>query len=317
MHVENSNRRHYFQHVMLEDRDYMRQPSFESRRSVTVTLVVVNVVAFLLQIVSYAIFPAAAAGVPLPTDHLFALSLDGLKQDHFFWQLITFQFMHGGPVHLLLNCWMLYVFGRAVEEVLGWRSLLVLYLSSGTLGGLLQVLGELIWPGHFGGSVVGASAGVFGLVAAFATLYPERPLTLLLFFIIPVNMRAKYLLLGSVLLAAGGIAFPFGHIAHAAHLGGMFMGIAYIRQIVHWQWNWLNFRRPPRRAPSREMVRVAAGETGAWSRRPPAAPEELPLEEFISKEVDPILDKISAQGPHSLTERERRVLETARKKMSR
>ena len=300
---------------MLEDRDYMRQPSFESRRSVTVILIIVNVVAFLLQSASYLMFPAASAHSIPPTDHLFALSLDGLKQDHYFWQLITFQFMHGGIVHLLLNCWMLYVFGRAVEEVLGGRKLLVLYLTSGILGGLLHVLGALVWPSHLGGEVVGASAGVFGLVAAFATLYPERPLTLLLFFILPVNMRAKYLLLGSALLAVYGIVFPFGGIAHAAHLGGMFMGIAYIREIVHWQWNWLNFRRPPRRVPPREMVRVNAGEASVWLRRPPATPEELPPAEFISKEVDPILDKISAHGIHSLTERERKILEAARKKM--
>ena len=304
---------------MLEDRDYMRQPSFESRRSVTVILIIVNVAAFILQSASYLKFPAASAHAPLPTDHLFALSLDGLKQDHYFWQLITFQFMHGGIVHLLLNCWMLYVFGRAVEEVLGARNLLVLYLTSGVLGGLLQMLGELILerilPDHVGGAVVGASAGVFGLVAAFATLYPERPLTLLLFFIIPVNMRAKYLLLGSALLAVYGTVFPFGGIAHAAHLGGMFMGIAYVRQIVHWQWNWLNFRRPPRRVPPREMVRVNAGEASVWLRRPTATPEELPPAEFISKEVDPILDKISAHGIHSLTERERKTLEAARKKM--
>ena len=304
---------------MLEDRDYMRQPSFESRRSVTVILIIVNVAAFILQSASYLKFPAASAHAPLPTDHLFALSLDGLKQDHYFWQLITFQFMHGGIVHLLLNCWMLYVFGRAVEEVLGARNLLVLYLTSGVLGGLLQMLGELILerilPDHVGGAVVGASAGVFGLVAAFATLYPERPLTLLLLFIIPVNMRAKYLLLGSALLAVYGTVFPFGGIAHAAHLGGMFMGIAYVRQIVHWQWNWLNFRRPPRRVPPREMVRVNAGEASVWLRRPTATPEELPPAEFISKEVDPILDKISAHGIHSLTERERKTLEAARKKM--
>ena len=305
---------------MLEDRDYMRQPSFESRRSVTVILIIVNVAAFILQSASYLKFPAASAHAPLPTDHLFALSLDGLKQDHYFWQLITFQFMHGGIVHLLLNCWMLYVFGRAVEEVLGARNLLVLYLTSGVLGGLLQMLGELILerilPDHVGGAVVGASAGVFGLVAAFATLYPERPLTLLLFFIIPVNMRAKYLLLGSALLAVYGTVFPFGGIAHAAHLGGMFMGIAYVRQIVHWQWNWLNFRRPPRRVPPREMVRVNAGEASVWLRRPTATPEELPPAEFISKEVDPILDKISAHGIQSLTERERKILEAARKKIS-
>ena len=53
------------------------------------------------------------------------------------------------------------------------------------------MLGALLWPSHFGAAVVGASAGAFGLVAAFAALYPEQQLTLLLFFVLPVTLSAK------------------------------------------------------------------------------------------------------------------------------
>lgn len=306
---------------MLENRDYMRAPSFEPRWPVTVTLLIVNVVAFVLQAISYRAFlPAYANAVP-PTDAFFALSVTGLKAGYL-WQLLTFQFMHGGLVHLLLNCWGLYVFGRAVEEALGRRSFLLLYFSSGVLGGLLQMLGALVWKTNFGGMVVGASAGIFGLVAAFATLYPERQLTLLLFFIVPVNLRAKYLLLLSGVVAVLGILFSkavavlFGNAAHAAHLGGMFMGIAYVRQIIHWQWRWLNFRRPPRRPPRRELVNVMTSKWPGARKTGPGDSEEISTEEFLSREVDPILDKISAHGIQSLTERERKILETARKKIS-
>ena len=112
---------------MLEDRDYMRQPPFESRRSVTVILVIVNVVAFLVQSASYFMFQAALPDLPPPTDHLFALSLDGLKLDHYFWQLITFQFMHAGLLHVFCNLLGVWFFGRFIEQRLGGKNFLKIY----------------------------------------------------------------------------------------------------------------------------------------------------------------------------------------------
>ena len=106
------------------------------------------------------------------------------------------------------------------------------------IGGLFQALAGVLLGGSFAAPVVGASAGAFGLVAAFATLYPERPLMLLLFFIIPVSMRAKFLLLFSALLTVFGLIFPMDNIAHAAHLGGMLTGIVFVRYAIHWHWHW-------------------------------------------------------------------------------
>lgn len=309
MPVENSCRPEYVFPDMLENRDYMRAPSFEPRRTVTITLLIINVVAFVLQ--SFATYYAPSLGV----GKYLALSKEGLGHGYV-WQLLTFQFLHGGLMHLLLNCWALYVFGRAVEDAVGRRSFLLLYFSSGVLGGLCQMVGALLWSSHLGGSVVGASAGVFGLVAAYATLYPERQLTLLLFFVLPVSLRAKYLLLFSALMAVFGILFPSDQVAHAAHLGGMLMGIAYVRQIIHWQWSWSSFRRPPRRPPPRELVKVAATKWPSAHKARPDVGEEVSTEEFLSREVDPILDKISAHGIQSLTDRERKILEAAPKRLS-
>ncbi len=66
----------------------------------------------------------------------------------------------------------------------------------------------------------------------------------------------------------------------------------------------------------RRLVKVPSQNSGAWGRTKDEADEDLPADEFLSKEVDPILDKISAQGIQSLTERERRILEKARAKMA-
>ncbi len=286
----------------------MRQPGFGSPWSATVVLLVVNVLAFVLQNVLYRFSD-------FPVNRYLALSVFGLGRG-FVWQLLTYQFLHGGLLHLLLNCWAIYVFGRAIEEAMGWRRFLALFFGSGVIGGLFQALAGVLLNGAFAAPVVGASAGAFGLVAAFATLYPERPLMLLLFFIIPVNMRAKFLLLFSALLAVFGILFPADNIAHAAHLGGMVTGIVFVSLATRWRWHWPRFQR--RQRPSlRLLVKTPRRTSAGWGQGSAVADEDLPPEEFLSKEVDPILDKISAHGIQSLTERERRILETAREKMGR
>ena len=106
------------------------------------------------------------------------------------------------------------------------------------------------------------------------------------------------------------------NIAHAAHLGGMLTGIVFVRYAIHWHWHWPRLRRTaePAAAPVGQAPHRAAALWGQSSAR---VDEDLPPEEFLSKAVDPILDKISAHGIQSLTERERRILETAREKMVR
>ena len=293
---------------MLADRYYMRRPAFRLRWSATMALLVVNVVAFVLQ-------SAVERFSNFPTNAWFALSVEGLRHGYA-WQLLTYQLMHSGLLHLVLNCWMIYVFGREVEETLGRNSFLTLYFTSGVIGGLFQALAGVLLGGAFALPVVGASAGASGLLAAFATLYPERPLMLLLFFIIPVNMRAKFLLLFGGLVTLFGLVVPTGNIAHAAHLGGLLTGIVFVRYAIYWHWHWPRLRRTPPR-PLRPLVKAPLRASAQWGQTNVRVVEDLPPDEFLSKAVDPILDKISAQGIQSLTERERKILETAREKMGR
>ena len=292
---------------MLEDRDYMRQSYGRLRWSATVALVGVLIIAFLIQ--RYVLSPFFIG-------EKLALSLEGIKQG-FVWQLLTFQFLHGGWLHLLFNCWTLYMFGREVEWTLGKLRFLLLYFSSGVVGGLLQMLVSLLWPNYFAGDVVGASAGIFGVVAAFAMLFPEQMLTMLLFFIIPINMKAKVLLFISLGITALGIAFPgsFGvNIAHAAHLGGILTGMAFIQFGGELRRTfWESFASRKRK---RELIKAVSIKIPQWPRAKSENPADVPEEEFISREVDPILDKISQHGIQSLTERERKILEAARNKMA-
>jgi membrane associated rhomboid family serine protease len=207
----------------------------------TIALILINVFAFGCQLYVQQFHPR------FPMDDYFALSLDGLRH-HYFWQLLTFQFMHGGFLHIFLNLWALFVFGRVIEYTLGKRRMLQLYLFSGAMGGLVQMLGAWLLPSLFGDAgVVGASAGVFGLMAAFAVLYPHQELYLLLLLIIPIRMRAFTLIWFSAIFSVFGILLPWigphlprilhldalmGNWAHAAHLGGIITGAWFTRQLL-------------------------------------------------------------------------------------
>lgn len=296
---------------MLDDRPYMRQPSFRKERSATMILIVVNVAVFVLQRVV-----ALSSRTDWVGEYLY-LSATGIKHG-FIWQFFTFQFLHAGIWHLLGNMIVIYFFGRSLEEALGKREFLKIYFGSGFSGGIVQICFGLLFGGHFAAAVVGASAGAMGLLTAFALLFPDRQLNFLLFFVVPITLRARTLLWFAIGLTVLGFLEPMSQVADAAHAGGILFGAAYVYFVARGAGqvlSWGGFRPSPRR--QRELVSAGTPKKSFWVRPKHPEVEDLPAEEFISQEVDPILDKISAHGIQSLTDRERRILEAARAKMGR
>jgi membrane associated rhomboid family serine protease len=286
---------------MLDDRSYMQSPEFRMRPAFPVTIILI-----LLNLGVFVFLEISKAYNPSGFKEIFdqgALSRTGMSWH--FWQLLTFQFMHADRWHFVLNMLMLYFFGRPVEESIGNKHTLLLFLCSGLVGGVVELGLGFAFPNVFNGPVVGASAGVFALLAAFATLDPNREI--LLFFVLPI--RAKYLLIVAGAVAGFYVIVPAERgVAHGAHLGGLLAGAAYIRWIIQTP---VSFHVPA-------LFRRASRPKRHAPKRYPAAEEddELPPEEFISREVDPILEKISAHGMQSLTPREKKILEAARNKMA-
>jgi membrane associated rhomboid family serine protease len=303
---------------MLDDRDYMREKPNHSFALPPISAYMV------ILVLNTIVFAAQQLGGP-EADAAFRkygeLSLEGLKHGYF-WQLLTYQFMHGGAIHFLFNSITLYFCGRVVEYSLGKRSFVALYFLSGLVGGLVQVLLGLVVPTRFGGAVVGASAGLCGIVAAFALVNPQA--MFVLFFVLPV--KAVYLVPITIAISVFCIIFPVADfIGHAAHLGGTLVGVAWIKFNLHRFFVqlpgesffegllfWKSYQSGQRK---RQLVRAASVRSRPWRSSSSESVAELPQEDFISKEVDPILEKISAHGIQSLTERERKILEMARKKM--
>jgi len=281
---------------MIEDRDYMREPDYESGRprrfgmrwSLTVVFLIVYGAVFLGQLLLQKISPEKAYWF---SEH-FALSNEGLAHGYV-WQLVTYQFMHANFLHIFLNSWAIFTFGLAIESDLGPRRFAALMFSSGIIGGVVQSLVAFVWPAYFGGGVVGASACGYGLIAAYAALYPTRELQMVF---IPITFSARTLLIVFVVIALVGFGLRWGNVAHAAHLGGMAMGWLFVR--VDWR----------RLLPAKK-------DEFASPRRPTRLEVYDAPDQSTEREVDAILDKISAHGIKSLTAREREILEAARKKL--
>jgi hypothetical protein len=132
------------------------------------------------------------------------------------WSPLTSLFAHSvNPLHLLFNALFLYFFGLALEERVGGRRLLVLFLATGLAAGFVQVL-------VFGGAVLGASGAIMGLVGALTVLAPNMQVS---FWFIPMPLWIMALLF--VLFDLSGAANGAGGIAHVAHLVGLAGGLVW------------------------------------------------------------------------------------------
>jgi membrane associated rhomboid family serine protease len=150
---------------------------------------------------------------------LLALSGEGLARGRW-WTVVTHLFVHANLLHLAVNVFGLWFMGPEVETMLGRARFLVLYLVSGIAGGLLQTVFSSPQS-----ELVGASGAVCGVLLSFTTAYPEMPLRALLFFILPVSMRARTLGRGLIVFSALCAALKlFPQLGHLAHLGGAVAG---------------------------------------------------------------------------------------------
>ena len=158
------------------------------------------------------------------------------------WQPLTHMFMHGGFWHILFNMYTLVMFGMVVERVLGTKKFLILYFVTG-LGAVALHTGVEWLQVHYLSSgdptvvidlyrtpMVGASGAIYGVLVAFAMLYPEARMTLIF---PPVTLDAKWMvtIFIGIELVTGITGTQLG-IAHFAHLGGALFGFLLI---LYWR----------------------------------------------------------------------------------
>lgn len=134
-------------------------------------------------------------------------------------QFITYMFMHADLSHIFLNMLGLYMFGSILENIWGAKRFLNFYLACG-LGAAALQLGISSFNDEYT-ILLGASGSVFGLLVAFAMMFPNTELQL--YFVIPV--KAKYLVSAYAVFELYNGFFPHDNVAHFAHLGGLVVGV--------------------------------------------------------------------------------------------
>lgn len=230
------------------------------------------------------------------------------------WTLITTFFTHYGFFHILFNMLFLYWFGKLIYDYLGNGRLINLYVLGGLAGGILYIVIYNISPlfvqevGR--SSLIGASASVFAIVVAAATLMPEHQFHLLLIGPVKIKYIAMFYVAMSLLNSIGPNAG--GEIAH---LGGALMGFVYIKQLQKgldlgaWVQSVLDFLKSFFLRPKVKVTHRGKPRRGKTSRRPSNTTASSSTTSSVPQdEIDAILDKISEKGYESLTKEEKQKL---------
>lgn len=208
------------------------------------------------------------------------------------WTLFSYQFVHGSFGHIAFNMLALYFLGPRVEERLGARRFLMLYLVSGMTGGLLSI------PFMPYALIVGASGSIYGVLLAFAWFWPRE--RLYIWGVLPVE--AWLLVAGfTVLSLVSGFGGLDGGTAHFAHLGGFLGGGLYLF--------YLDRASPARKFKARatpvgERAAPSSDDLKRWS-----AIDRDRLHEVNRDELDRVMAKVRVHGAGSLTGEERAFLD--------
>ena len=306
---------------------------------VTKNLLIINILVF---IATYVV-----RGMNIDLNDIFGLHFF-LAPDFRIWQFFTYMFMHGGFTHILMNMFMLWMFGMVVENVWGPKKFLFYYIVCGVGAGLCQELaqyGTYLVEGlanfdsvRVGTTVlpmdvylnmmntVGASGAIYGVLLAFGMLFPEERMFIIP---IPIPIKAKWIVMGSIVVELfSAIGTSNDGVAHLAHLGGMLFGFILIR---YWKKHpysgygdfgmnrghqfFDRMKNTWEQRGGRDTRNATNGNSGAWSNTSQSnnANNRSDWDYNAQKkqqqeEVDRILDKIRKSGYDSLTKDEKQKL---------
>ncbi|GBD93876.1 rhomboid protease AarA [bacterium BMS3Abin05] len=225
----------------------------------------------------------------------FALNPQMILHSFAIWQFFTYMFLHANLLHIMFNMFVLWIFGAEVEDTWGTRPFLKYYFITGVGAGIIDFL--VYWAFGINAVTIGASGAIYGLIIAFAIIFPNRYITLLIFFILPVTMKAPYLAAMMALISIfSGVSNLFGagdNIAHFAHLGGMLVGYLFLKTDLRRTLFEDRFKRQMKLHRVKKDIK------------------EIGKMRTIEQRVDEILDKINEVGYDALTKEEKKILKRA------
>jgi membrane associated rhomboid family serine protease len=267
-------------------------------------LIIINVVVYLVQVVTRGSNPMADVGITRWLD----LDPVSFFQSFQVWRIVTYAFCHATetPWHIFFNMLFLWWFGHPLEAMYGSKEFTRFYLAAAVISGACHLalglaIGQL-------SPAIGASGAVMAVTMVYAMYYPRQVIYIM--FLIPVELRWIVLFyvivdLHPVLLALGGVDSRDG-VAHAAHLGGLLYGFLYKRHDLRFSELFKGWERSARPGAVKRMFRRRPANVQLYE-----PPTEAERDTNLDRRVDEILAKISAEGEASLTDEERTLLKEA------
>lgn len=291
---------------MLSERPFLRAAYPAAKTSPLTWLLAAIIGAFVLEFVLFSRWFDSSGQLV----NGLGLTVSGLRAGEI-WTLATYWLLHSTSnlFHVAVVLGGIFLLGRAIEPLIGARRAVGVFFGALLFGGLFWAATN--W--ETGGVLIGGMAGVYGMLAVYAALQPNREFSVLLLFVFPITFKPKHIALG--LGAVELLAFvyfevfrnasPF-HYAPSAHLGGLMAG-------------WIFFRYLHRQTFNLDRAEPASVISSWTDSAPPDYPPEenpvsssLPTRAQLRAEVDRILDKINSHGLASLSTEEKRRLDDAR-----
>ena len=206
------------------------------------------------------------------------------------WQPFTYMFFHGDIWHVLINMFVLWMFGSELERAWGKKNFLRFYFITGVGSGL----GTMLFGLQSTIPIVGASGAIYGVLLAYGVMFPNR--TVYLYGIIPI--KSIWFVIGIGVIAFFSSFNNFTNISHLTHLFGMIIGYLYLKRPVHFRSLWFSVFKKVLE------YRIQNQE------------KEISRSVEMERDLNSILDKINREGFKSLTQEEEERLYKNSKNLS-
>jgi membrane associated rhomboid family serine protease len=238
---------------------------------------------------------------------LFGLYHVGFVQNLYLWQIFTYMFLHGGWFHIIINLLYLWMFAGELEQIWGSRRFIRFYLICGLGGGILiAFINYLTYnPSYMGPVTVGASGAIFGILIAYGMIWPNREI--LIFFVFPVKIKYFMIVLvliqffGTLNMASGA---GTSNISYSGHLGGLITGFILMYTMM---------RRPVSSPKKKQSADKSVISKAFKKARVKKKKKDIETRIKAKKIIDELLEKIARDGMSSLSPKERKDLEWARR----